>query len=78
MKRAPLLVLAGTVAGFIGVLGFHTRSAALASPAPGASGQHPGRPDDTGRHTAGPGAVRSAVGAERAVRLRGAGRARSR
>ena len=27
MKRAPLLVLAGTAAGFIGVLGFHTRQA---------------------------------------------------
>ena len=25
MKRAPLLVLAGTVAGFVGVLTFHTR-----------------------------------------------------
>ena len=25
MKRAPLLVLAGTVAGFVGVLSFHTR-----------------------------------------------------
>jgi FMN-binding domain len=29
MKRAPLLVLGGTVAGFIGVLSFHTRSAEL-------------------------------------------------
>lgn len=25
MKRAPLLVLAGTVAGFVGILSFHTR-----------------------------------------------------
>ena len=61
MKRAPLLVLAGTVAGFAGVLGFHTRSAALASPAPGASGQHPAAQTTPGVK-AGPGAVRSAVG----------------
>jgi uncharacterized protein with FMN-binding domain len=61
MKRAPLLILAGTVAGFAGVLGFHTRPAALASPAPGASGQHP-TPQTTSGVQPGPGAVRSAVG----------------
>ncbi len=61
MKRAPLLVLAGTVAGFAGVLGFHTRPAALASPAPEASGQHPAAQATRGVR-AGPGAVRSAVG----------------
>jgi len=36
MKRAPLFVLAGTVAGFAGMLSFHTRpgtSGALAGPA---------------------------------------------
>ena len=61
MKRAPLLVLAGTVAGFAGVLGFHTRSPALASPAPGASGRHAAARTTPGVK-AGPGAVRSAVG----------------
>ena len=61
MKRAPLLVLAGTVAGFAGVLGFHTRSAALASPATGASAQHPAAQTASGVK-AGTGAVRSAVG----------------
>jgi uncharacterized protein with FMN-binding domain len=61
MKRAPLLILAGTVAGFAGVLGFHTRPTALASPAPGASGQHPAAQTTSGVQ-AGPGAVRSAVG----------------
>jgi uncharacterized protein with FMN-binding domain len=40
MKRAPLLVLAGTVAGFIGVLGFHSRQVS-ATPA-GASGAQAG------------------------------------
>lgn len=61
MNRAPLLILAGTVAGFAGVLGLHTRSAALASPAPGASGQHPTAQTTSGVQ-ASPGAVRSAVG----------------
>jgi len=32
MKRAPLLVLAGTVAGFVGVLTFHTRPVSSATP----------------------------------------------
>ncbi len=32
MKRAPLLVLAGTVAGFAGVLTFHTRPVAATTP----------------------------------------------
>ena len=70
MKRAPLFVLAGTIAGFAGVLSFHTgpvTSAALAVPASHAGGgAHSGR-----RATAAParhraaraGGVRSAVGA---------------
>ncbi len=33
MKRAPLLVLAGTVAGFAGVLTFHTRPVSVTTPA---------------------------------------------
>jgi len=33
MKRAPLLVLAGTVAGFAGVLTFHTRPVSSTTPA---------------------------------------------
>ena len=32
MTRAPLLVLAGTVAGFVGVLTFHTRPVAATTP----------------------------------------------
>jgi hypothetical protein len=47
MKRAPLFVLAGTVAGFAGILSFHTRPAApaaLAGPASHArAGTHPAR-----------------------------------
>src|SRR5258708_19644413 len=41
MKRAPLFVLAGTIAGFAGILSFHTRPAtpaALAGPASQAGG----------------------------------------
>ena len=57
MKRAPLLVLAGTAAGFIGVLSFHTRPATLTLPAAGKSA-HPGS-----HAVVGPGAVRSATGA---------------
>lgn len=32
MKRAPLLVLTGTVAGFVGVLTFHTRPVSATTP----------------------------------------------
>ncbi|HUZ25071.1 MAG TPA: FMN-binding protein [Streptosporangiaceae bacterium] len=49
MKRAPLFVLAGTAAGLVGMLSFHTRpltGTALASPASqtasGSHGQSPG------------------------------------
>ena len=63
MKRAPLLVLAGTAAGFIGVLSFHTRPATLTLPAAGTSAS-PSRTPAAGSHgVAGPGAVRSATGA---------------
>ena len=63
MKRAPLLVLAGTVAGFTGVLIFHTRPATLMQPAAG-TGANPSRSATAGnRGVAGPGAVRRAVGA---------------
>jgi uncharacterized protein with FMN-binding domain len=71
VKRAPLLVLAGTAAGFIGVLSFHTRPAPLTQPLAG-TGTNPSR-TATARATAtatsghrgvvGPGAVRTAVGA---------------
>jgi hypothetical protein len=37
MKRAPLFVIAGTIAGFAGILSFHTHPAAQAA-LPGASG----------------------------------------
>lgn len=71
MKRAPLLVLAGTAAGFIGVLGSHTRPAALTLPGAGANGGNPGgtpaatrsaAPPASPASPAAPGAVRSALG----------------
>ena len=65
MKRAPLLVAAGTVAGFVGVLAFHTRPAPLTLSGSG-TGTSPGRtPGATpsAPRIAGPGAIRSAVGA---------------
>ena len=63
MKRAPLLVLGGTVAGFAGVLGFHHRSAPLVTPA--TAGGIPGSPSAAASPIApaASGAVRSAVGA---------------
>ena len=65
MKRAPLLILAGTAAGFLGVLGLHTRSAALALPGAEANGGNPGRTPAATRPagpTAAPGAIHSALG----------------
>jgi uncharacterized protein with FMN-binding domain len=68
MKRAPLLVLAGTAAGFIGVLGSHTRPAALPLPGAGANGGNPGGTPAATRSAAppaspaAPGAIRSALG----------------
>jgi len=41
MKRAPLLVLAGTVAGFVGVLTFHTRPVSAISPGSAQAGGTP-------------------------------------
>lgn len=64
MKRAPLFVLAGTVAGFAGILAFHTQpvtSAALTGPASHAGGSaHQGKRPATAASASG---VRSAVGA---------------
>jgi uncharacterized protein with FMN-binding domain len=59
MKATPLLVLAGTVAGVIGVLSFHTRPVTTVAqtggtPSPSAS--------PSASHTAAAGTVRSAVG----------------
>jgi uncharacterized protein with FMN-binding domain len=65
MKRAPLLVLAGTVAGFVGVLSFHTRQLppTALSGVQAASGPSGGT---TATGAAGPvegqGTVRTAVG----------------
>jgi uncharacterized protein with FMN-binding domain len=71
MKRAPLLVLTGTVAGFIGVLSFHTRPAGLvtsaAQPGGGTSGATQAatpKATSAGRPPAARGAVRTALGAE--------------
>jgi len=65
MKRAPLLVFAGTAAGFIGVLSFHSRPATLTLTS-GGTGSSPAETPAAmpGNHgVVGPGAVRSAVGA---------------
>lgn len=65
MKRAPLLLSAGTAAGFVSVLGFHLRQAppalAGASPSGGPSAASPSRAGPT---PAGPAAARSALGPE--------------
>ena len=65
MKRAPLLLSAGTAAGFVSVLGFHLRQAppalAGASPSGGAFAASPSRAGPT---PAGPATARSAVGPE--------------
>lgn len=64
MRRAPLLVAAGAVAGFVGVISFH-RPATPTLPASGTGG-NPGRTPAAAPSApaiAGPGAVRSAVGA---------------
>jgi uncharacterized protein with FMN-binding domain len=70
MKRAPLFVLAGTIAGFAGILSFHTRPvtpAGLAAPTSHAgAGTQPGKPTTASpaKHRAAPvGGIRSAVGA---------------
>ncbi len=76
MKRAPLLVLAGTAAGFIAVLSFHTRQVSATavgragaetggspSASPSAASPSGARPASAGP-AAGNGAVRSAVGPE--------------
>ena len=47
MKRAPLLVFAGAVAGFVGVLGFHSRQAPPV-PASRPSGGPASRPAQAG------------------------------
>ena len=64
MKRAPLLVLAGTVAGFVGVLSFHTRPETMTQPASGTGGNPARTPAAAppAHSVVGPGAVRSAVG----------------
>ncbi len=67
MKRAPLLVLAGTVAGFIGVLSFHTRPADLVTSGTRAgSGTSDGTPAAAPKATPTrrPPAGRTALGAE--------------
>ena len=68
MKQAPLLLFAGTAAGFIGILGLHLRQAPGPGPsgaasrgAPAVSSAAPGR---TSAGPAGPGAIRSALGPE--------------
>jgi uncharacterized protein with FMN-binding domain len=58
MKRAPLFVLAGTVAGFAGVLGFHSRPASSAAP-----GSHPAATGASRSGNGGPAALPSAPSA---------------
>ncbi len=62
VRRAPLLVFAGAVAGFLSVLGLHSRQAPAAPP--GASGSPSATPPATRPRPAGPAAGRSAVGPE--------------
>ncbi len=64
MKRAPLLLFAGTAAGFIGVLGFHLRQAPTVVAGPGPSAASPSGAGRTPAGPANPGAVRSALGPE--------------
>jgi hypothetical protein len=65
MKRAPLLLFAGTAAGFISVLGFHLRQAPSAAAGPGPSGgASAASPSKAGRTPADPVAGRSALGPE--------------
>jgi uncharacterized protein with FMN-binding domain len=71
MKRAPLLVLAGTVAGFIGVLSFHTRPTGLVTSGTQAGGGQPAstpaatpKATSAARPSAGHRAVRTALGAD--------------
>lgn len=62
MKRAPVFVLAGAVAGFVGILSFHTRPASPAT-LPGSAGR-PASSRGTGWSSgpASPAAIRSALG----------------
>ena len=63
MKRAPLLLFAGTAAGFISVLGFHLRQAPSAVAGPGPpGGASAASPSAAGPTPAGPVAGLSAVG----------------
>ena len=67
VRRAPLLLLAGTVAGFLGVLGLHGRQAPAAPAGARASGSPSAttpaaRPAQGRPAQAGPAAGRSAVG----------------
>jgi FMN-binding domain len=68
MKRAPLLLFAGAVAGFVGVLGLHSRQAPPASAHAAGTPSAAGTPRAAGTRAAGgptpagPGAARSAVG----------------
>ena len=67
MKRAPLLLFAGTAAGFVSVLGFHLRQAPPTVAGSGPSAASPSAASSSaGSRTpagpVGPGAVRSAVG----------------
>jgi uncharacterized protein with FMN-binding domain len=65
MKRAPLLVLAGTVAGFVGVLTFHTRPVSATTPGQAQPSGTPSASSASSASAAAPaaaGAVRSAGG----------------
>ena len=63
MKRAPLLLFAGTAAGFISILGFHLRQTPPTVAGPGPSGgASAASPSAAGPTPAGPVAGLSAVG----------------
>ena len=71
MKRAPLLVLTGTVAGFVGVLTFHTRPVSATTPGqaqPSGTPSASSAPATTGPAGAGP--THAAAGPTHAVAVR--------
>ena len=63
MKRAPILVLAGTVAGFVGVLTFHTRPVSATTPG---TAQPAATPSAAPSRAAGPAPARTAAGSNTA------------
>ena len=75
MKRAPLLVLAGTMAGFAGVLTFHTRPVSATTPGGRATGAAASPAAAPSRPVAGPARTAPARGTGGSAGPNGAGSA---